>query len=83
MGLEHINFIWYLRRVSIWALIGYVAGVGTVTGHRNHMRSTLKRAHEAELVFGSHPRKDVHAIGGVLQFQLGHPRQFGTHTSED
>ncbi|WP_164103078.1 sodium:proton antiporter NhaD [Candidatus Laterigemmans baculatus] len=29
MGLEHINFVWYLQRITIWALIGYVAGVAT------------------------------------------------------
>jgi Na+/H+ antiporter NhaD/arsenite permease-like protein len=26
MGLEKINFIWYLKRVSGWALLGYLAG---------------------------------------------------------
>lgn len=27
MGLEHIDFVWYLRRIGPWALIGYAAGV--------------------------------------------------------
>lgn len=27
MGLEHIDFVWYLRRVGPWALLGYAAGV--------------------------------------------------------
>jgi Na+/H+ antiporter NhaD/arsenite permease-like protein len=27
MGLEHINFIWYLRKITPWALAGYIAGV--------------------------------------------------------
>lgn len=27
MGLEQINFIWYLRKISPWALIGYIAGI--------------------------------------------------------
>lgn len=26
MGLEKISFTWYLRHVSLWALLGYVAG---------------------------------------------------------
>jgi Na+/H+ antiporter NhaD/arsenite permease-like protein len=26
MGLEHIDFFWYLRRISILALIGFVGG---------------------------------------------------------
>lgn len=28
MGLLRINFIWYLRRISLYAIIGYLAGVG-------------------------------------------------------
>ncbi len=27
MGLEHIDFVWYLKRVAPWALVGYIAGV--------------------------------------------------------
>jgi Na+/H+ antiporter NhaD/arsenite permease-like protein len=26
MGMEKIDFIWYLRKVSLWALVGYLAG---------------------------------------------------------
>ncbi|MFZ4521405.1 MAG: sodium:proton antiporter NhaD [Bacteroidales bacterium] len=26
MGMEKIDFIWYLRKISVWALIGYVGG---------------------------------------------------------
>lgn len=26
MGLEHINFVWYLKKVAPYALLGYVAG---------------------------------------------------------
>lgn len=29
MGLEKIDFVWYLKKISILALIGYFAGVGT------------------------------------------------------
>lgn len=28
MGLEKIDFIWYLRNIAIWATLGYIAGVG-------------------------------------------------------
>lgn len=28
MGLEHIDFIWYLRKIAPWALLGYLAGAG-------------------------------------------------------
>lgn len=28
MGLERINFIWYLKNISIMALLGYLAGAG-------------------------------------------------------
>jgi Na+/H+ antiporter NhaD/arsenite permease-like protein len=39
MGMEKIDFIWYLKRISLLALIGYLAGAGTyylqmtLTGH--------------------------------------------------
>ena len=29
MGLQKIDFIWYLKRISPWALLGYLAGVAT------------------------------------------------------
>ena len=28
MGMEKIDFMWYLKHISIWALIGYLAGAG-------------------------------------------------------
>ena len=27
MGIEKINFIWYLRKIAPWALLGYIAGI--------------------------------------------------------
>ncbi len=27
MGMEHINFIWYLKKIAPWATLGYFAGV--------------------------------------------------------
>lgn len=29
MGMEKIDFVWYLKHISIWALLGYLAGAGT------------------------------------------------------
>ena len=29
MGMEKIDFIWYLKKISFTALLGYLAGVGT------------------------------------------------------
>ena len=28
MGMERIDFIWYIKRISLLALIGYLAGAG-------------------------------------------------------
>jgi Na+/H+ antiporter NhaD/arsenite permease-like protein len=28
MGMENINFIWYIKKISLYALLGYVAGIG-------------------------------------------------------
>lgn len=29
MGMEKIDFMWYLKNISIWALLGYLAGAGS------------------------------------------------------
>jgi hypothetical protein len=29
MGLEKVDFFWYLRKVTVPAAIGYAAGIGT------------------------------------------------------
>ncbi len=29
MGLERIDFMWYLRKISFWAVLGYLSGAGT------------------------------------------------------
>ncbi len=29
MGMEKIDFIWYLKKISLWALLGYFCGAGT------------------------------------------------------
>jgi len=28
MGLEKINFVWYLKKISLYAIVGYFAGAG-------------------------------------------------------
>jgi hypothetical protein len=28
MGMEKIDFIWYMKRISLLALLGYAAGAG-------------------------------------------------------
>ena len=33
MGLEHINFIWYLQNISLLALAGYLSGAGVYVLH--------------------------------------------------
>ncbi|TWU47008.1 sodium:proton antiporter NhaD [Rubripirellula reticaptiva] len=30
MGLDHIDFVWYVRKISGWALLGYLAGAAVV-----------------------------------------------------
>jgi Na+/H+ antiporter NhaD/arsenite permease-like protein len=30
MGMEKISFVWYLKNVSLIALIGYLAGIGVL-----------------------------------------------------
>ena len=28
MGMEKIDFFWYVKRITVWAVIGYLAGAG-------------------------------------------------------
>ncbi len=30
MGIEHVDFVWYLRKVGPWALLGYLCGAAVV-----------------------------------------------------
>ena len=32
MGMESAGFGWYMQRVSVWAFVGYVAGIGAYLG---------------------------------------------------
>jgi hypothetical protein len=34
MGLEHIDFLWYLHKITPWALAGYTAGALVVLVQR-------------------------------------------------
>ncbi len=34
MGLEHIDFLWYVRRIAPWAFAGYIAGAAVVLMQR-------------------------------------------------
>ncbi len=37
MGLEHIDFVWYVRRIAPWALAGYLAGAAVVLLQRSFL----------------------------------------------
>lgn len=48
MGLEKIDFIWYIKRVSLWALIGYLGGAAvfsiqeTIFSHDKSSQATTE-----------------------------------------
>ena len=53
MGLERIDFIWYLKRVAFFALIGYLAGAGVfVIQERIFPHDKVSTAIESELEGG-------------------------------
>jgi Na+/H+ antiporter NhaD/arsenite permease-like protein len=39
MGMERAEFVWYLKRVSPWALTGYLAGIGTYLAQNSLLSS--------------------------------------------
>ncbi len=42
MGLEKIDFIWYMKKVSILATLGFFAGIGTYYLQESFLQKTLK-----------------------------------------
>ncbi len=63
MGLEKIDFIWYIKRVSLWALVGYLGGAGVfviqekifphtnlpAAEHVEHVEQAAAKTHSAAL----------------------------------
>lgn len=65
MGLEKIDFIWYIKRVSLWAFVGYIGGAGVflvqekIFPHANlpappHVESIEHAGHAANLESSKH-----------------------------
>jgi Na+/H+ antiporter NhaD/arsenite permease-like protein len=44
MGLEKIDFIWYVKKISGLALVGYLAGGGPRSGRRTRSKSLARSA---------------------------------------
>lgn len=42
MGLEKIDFIWYMKKVSLLAMLGYFAGIGTYYVQESFMQEKLE-----------------------------------------
>jgi Na+/H+ antiporter NhaD/arsenite permease-like protein len=42
MGLEKIDFIWYMKKISLLAMLGYFAGIGTYYIQESFMQEKLK-----------------------------------------
>jgi Na+/H+ antiporter NhaD/arsenite permease-like protein len=42
MGLEKIDFIWYMKKISLLAMLGYFAGIGTYYVQESFMSETLE-----------------------------------------
>lgn len=51
MGLEHVGFLWYMKRISPWAALGFAAGMGTAAGcHKlRWLRILCSSAHDCAL----------------------------------
>jgi len=42
MGLEKIDFIWYMKKISLLAMLGYFAGIGTYYVQESFMQEKLE-----------------------------------------
>lgn len=43
MGIEKIDFFWYVRKITIWALIGYFTGAGVFLLLKGYIHSCYGR----------------------------------------
>ena len=41
MGLEKVDFLWYAKKVSLGATVGYFAGIGTYLLEKSILTGTL------------------------------------------
>lgn len=87
MGLEKIDFVWYAKRVSLWALIGYLGGAGIFYMQEQvfpHASASIapadgrEHSHPAEKIhYASTPHGDAGAAESVVETQTSH----GLHES--
>jgi hypothetical protein len=61
MGMEKIDFIWYLKKLSLLALIGYLAGAGTYIIQEESGIMHGEKDHEAYVV-------NLQDENGVIQY---------------
>ncbi len=59
MGLEKIDFIWYMKKISIWALLGYFAGAGAYWVQEQILPDSLQ---EVKISKDKLPQKSVEYI---------------------
>ncbi|MEM8734093.1 MAG: sodium:proton antiporter NhaD [Planctomycetota bacterium] len=61
MGLEKIDFVWYAKRVSMWALIGYLGGAGVF--YVQEMVYPHASASEQMRLVDGEPEHEAHGSG--------------------
>jgi Na+/H+ antiporter NhaD/arsenite permease-like protein len=59
MGLEKIDFIWYFKKISIWALLGYFAGAGAYWVQEQILPDSLE---EVKISKDKLPQKSIEYI---------------------
>lgn len=64
MGMESAEFLWYMRRVSPWALVGYLSGIAVYLGETSLGSGVfgVQAAQAAEVVPGSRAVGPIAAV---------------------
>lgn len=50
MGLEKIDFVWYIKRVSLWALVGYLGGAGVFVVQEKFFPHTTSQVEQVKQI---------------------------------
>ncbi|RMF42167.1 MAG: sodium:proton antiporter [Planctomycetota bacterium] len=75
MGLEKIDFVWYVKRISLWALVGYLGGAGVFVVQEKffpHTHTPATEHHAAEDIGGDLPVADAQSVDAAALAANGH-----------
>jgi Na+/H+ antiporter NhaD/arsenite permease-like protein len=85
MGLEKIDFIWYMKKISLLALLGYFAGIGTyylqekIIGADQHVEKKQEAPKPTSIIHVS-PDAEVH-LNSKTEIEIHENHEISSETA--